>query len=184
LFKESFRKILSLEWNTSRKPWLRIQFFKTQSKKHSTSKTIGCFAETIGCLYQLTNIKTEFKELGIERMHTDVYTGSLQTQSYIQSSQKPLRNFTKLSHLDHLHHNQESDLDLLKTHTSLGQHTNTKIVDLDPLKNTQQISANTQTKLVQQSTRITLVTKENLNKSVYYWCTILNKSVQLFILSN
>ena len=95
-------------------------------------------------------------------MYTDVYTGSLQSQSYIQSSQKLLRKSTKQSHLDHLNHNQESDLDPLKTHTSLGQHTNTKISDLDPLKNTQQISANTQTKLVQQSTRITLVTEDNM----------------------
>ena len=74
-------------------------------------------------------------------MYTDVYTGSLQTQSYIQSSQKPLRKSTKQPHLDDLHHNQESDIDPLKTHTSLGQHTNTKISYLDPLKNTQQISA-------------------------------------------
>ena len=56
-------------------------------------------------------------------MHTNVYTGSLYTQSYIKSSQKPLRNFTKQSNLDHLQHNQESDLEPLKTHTSLGQHT-------------------------------------------------------------
>ena len=74
----------------------------------------------------------------------------------------PLRKSTKQLHLDHLHHNQESDLEHLKTHTILGQHTNTKIVDLDPLKNTQPISANTETKLVQQSTRITLVTEDNL----------------------
>ena len=92
-------------------------------------------------------------------MHTDVYTGSLQTQSYIQSSQ---RKSTKQSHLDHLHHNQESDIDPLKTHTYLGKHTNTKNVDLDALKNTQHFSANTQKKLVQQNTRITLVTKANL----------------------
>jgi len=26
-------------------------------------KIIDCFAETIGCLYQQTNIKTEFKEI-------------------------------------------------------------------------------------------------------------------------
>ena len=53
-------------------------------------------------------------------MHTEIYTGSLQTQSYIQSFQIPLRNSTKQSTLDHLQHNQESDLDPLKTHTSLG----------------------------------------------------------------
>ena len=80
-------------------------------------------------------------------MHTNVYTGSLQTQSYIQSSQKPLRNSTKQSNLDLLQHNQESDVDPLKTHTSLGQHTNTKNAYLYPLKNTQHFSANTQTNL-------------------------------------
>ena len=75
---------------------------------------------------------------------------------------RTLRKSTKQSHLDHLHNNQENDLEHLKTHTLLGQHTNTKIADLDPLKNTQPISANTETKLVQQSTRITLVTEDNL----------------------
>jgi len=59
-----------------------IQFAKTTSKSCSTRKTIGC-------LYQQTTNKTEFKELKIERLYTVVYTGSLQTQSYIQSSQKP-----------------------------------------------------------------------------------------------
>ena len=75
---------------------------------------------------------------------------------------RTLRKSTKQSHIDHLHNNQENDLEHLKTHTLLGQHTNTKIADLDPLKNTHPISANTETKHVQQSTRITLVTKENL----------------------
>ena len=95
-------------------------------------------------------------------MHTEIYTGSLKTQSYIQSSQKPLRNSTKQSNLDHLQHNQESDLDPLKTHTSVSQHTNTKNADLDPLKNTQHFSAKHTNKLVQQNTRITLVTEANL----------------------
>jgi len=36
---------------------------KHKANKHSTRKTIGCFAEKIGCLYQFTNIKTEFKEI-------------------------------------------------------------------------------------------------------------------------
>ena len=93
-------------------------------------------------------------------MHTDVYTGSLQTQSYIQSSQKLLRKSIKQSNLDHLQHNQESDLDPLKTHTSLGQHTNTKNADLDPLKSTQHFSANTQKKLVQQIQGLHLLQKQ------------------------
>ena len=32
---------------------------------------------------------TKFKEIEIERLYTVVYTGSLQIQSYIQSSQNP-----------------------------------------------------------------------------------------------
>ena len=67
----------------------KIQFAKTASKSCSTRKTIGCFTETIGCLYQQTTNKTEFKELEIERLYTVVYTSSLQTQRYIQSSQNP-----------------------------------------------------------------------------------------------
>jgi len=62
---------------------------KIANKISTTRKTIGCFTEIIGCLYQQTTNKTKFKELEIERLHTDVYTGSLQIQSYIQSSQKP-----------------------------------------------------------------------------------------------
>jgi len=60
-----------------------IQFAKIASKTCSTRKTIGCFTETIGCLYHQTTNKTKFKELEIERLYTVVYTGSLQTQSYI-----------------------------------------------------------------------------------------------------
>jgi len=56
---------------------------KHKTNKHGTRKTIGCFAETIGCLYQFTNIKLKLKSLRIERMHTEVYTGSLLTKSYI-----------------------------------------------------------------------------------------------------
>ena len=87
-----------------------------------------------------------------------------------------LRKSTKQSQLDHLHNNQENDLEHLKTHTLLGQHTNTKIADLDPPKNTQPISANIETKLVSQSTRIKLVTEDNL-KSIQaesYSTTLIN----------
>jgi len=65
---------------------------ETIDKKFSLPKTANKNSrtrKTIGCLYQQTTNKTEFKELRIERLHTNVYTGSLQIQSYIQSSQKP-----------------------------------------------------------------------------------------------
>ena len=41
---------------------------KTTNKISTTRKTIGCFTETIGCLYQQTTNKTEFKELEIEEI--------------------------------------------------------------------------------------------------------------------
>ena len=65
---------------------------KNNKQNSRTRKTISCFTETIGCLYQQTTNKTKIKELRIERLHTDVYTSSLQIQSYIQSSQKPWGN--------------------------------------------------------------------------------------------
>jgi len=51
-----------------------ISFPKHKANKHSTGKTIGCFAETIGCLYQFANIKTEFKEIkDRENAHIGLY---------------------------------------------------------------------------------------------------------------
>jgi len=38
-----------------------IQLAKTASKSCSTRKTIGCFVETIGCLYQQTTNKLNLK---------------------------------------------------------------------------------------------------------------------------
>ena len=74
-----------------------------------------------------------------------VHSKSRATSSLLRNPET-LSKSTKQSQLDHLHHNQESDLEHLKAHTLLGQHTNIKIADLDPLKNTQPISANTETK--------------------------------------
>ena len=92
LFKKDFRKLLSLKWKYFKKTLIKNSVFQNIKQKHNTEKTIGCFTETIGCLYQLSINKTKFKEIGIERLYTVVYTRSLQTQSYIQSSQKPWGN--------------------------------------------------------------------------------------------
>ena len=89
LFKKDFCKLLSLEWKYFNKTLIKKSVFQIIKQMHNTGKTIGCFTKTIGCLYQLSNDKTKFKEIGIERLYTVVYTGSLQTQSYIQSSQNP-----------------------------------------------------------------------------------------------
>ena len=53
LFKESFRKLFKTRMNLSQETIdSEIQLAKTASKSCSTWKTIGCFVETIRCLYQ------------------------------------------------------------------------------------------------------------------------------------
>ena len=73
-------------------------------------------------------------------MHTEVYTGSLLIQSYIQSSQKTLGN--PLSNQPYITYNTTKEVTLIPSrHTlPLVQHNTTKNVDLDPLKNTQHFS--------------------------------------------
>jgi len=56
--------------------------------KFDSRKSTSCFHETTDCLYR-QNWKTmlkKFMSIGIERIKQDVYTGSLLTQNYIQSS--------------------------------------------------------------------------------------------------
>jgi len=53
LFKGGFHKLFKLDWNSLLETRLGIQLAKKQSlKQQSTRKTIGCFEEIIGCLYQ------------------------------------------------------------------------------------------------------------------------------------
>ena len=89
LFKKDFSKLLTLERKFFKRTLIKNSVFQNKQQKHKDGKTIGCFSETIGCLYQFQNDKTEFKEIGIEKLYTVVYTGSLQIQSFIESSQKP-----------------------------------------------------------------------------------------------
>ena len=112
---------------------------ETIDKKFSLPKTANINSttrKTIGCLYQQTTIKLNLKSQGqrdFTQMFILVHSKSRATSSLLRT----LRKSTKKSQLDHLHNNQENDLEHLKKHTLIGQHTNTKIVDLDSLKNTQ-----------------------------------------------
>jgi len=91
---------------------------KHKANKHSTRKTIGCFAETIGCLYQFTNIKTEFKEIkDRENAHRGLYWFTQNSELH-PVFPETIGESTEQSTLDHLQHNQRSDLDPFKTHTS------------------------------------------------------------------
>ena len=121
---------------------IKKSIFQNIKQNHNTGKTIGCFTETIGCLYQLLIDKTEFKEIGIEKLYTVVYTGSLQIQSYIQSSQNPEE--TQLSNHYLITYTTTKRMTLNNSRNTLSL-ANTKIVDLEHLKNTQPISANTDT---------------------------------------
>jgi len=61
---KSLREILESEFNLP----------KHKANKHSTRKTIGCFAETIGCLYHFTKYKTKIKEFkDRENAHRGLY---------------------------------------------------------------------------------------------------------------
>ena len=93
---------------------------KHKANKHSTRKTIGCFAETIGCLYQFTNIKLNLKSSRDREIeHTGLYWFTLNQELHPVFPETP-GEFTKQSTLDYLQHHQRSDLDPLKTHTSFG----------------------------------------------------------------
>jgi len=90
LFKEDFRKLFEIEWKYFVRNQIRDSVSQEQSSKQKNNrKTIGCFAETIGCLYQ--HITTfEIKEFKEKRNVQIVYTGSLLTQELHPVSQKPL----------------------------------------------------------------------------------------------
>ena len=61
---------------------------KTKAKSNCTRKTISCFVETIGCLYQFANIKTEFKELrDRENAHSDLYWFTLNPELHLVFSE-------------------------------------------------------------------------------------------------
>ena len=96
-----------------------------KANKNSTRKTICCFAETIGCLYQFSNIKTEFKEIkDRENAHRGLYWFTLNPMLHPVFPETTGES-TKQSPQNHLQHNQRSDLDPLKTHTSFGFSTTT-----------------------------------------------------------
>jgi len=93
---------------------------KHKAYKQSTRKTIGCFAETIGCLYQFTTIKLNLKSSKDREIeHTGLYWFTL-NQELHPVFLETTGESTKQSTLDSLQHYQRSDLDPLKTHTSFG----------------------------------------------------------------
>ena len=127
--------------NLSQKPIdSTIQLAKTASKNCSTKKTIGCFVETIGCLYQQTTNKLNLKRYrDREIVHNCLYWFT-PNQSYIQSSQKPWGYLLSNHHLITYTTTKRMTLNTSRNTLSLA---NTKIANLEHLKNTQPISANT-----------------------------------------
>jgi len=98
-----------------------IQLAKTASKTVILEKNNRLFLRNNQLFIPANNKQTEFKEIELERLYTVVYTGSLQSRA-TSSFLRTLRKSTKQPHLDHLHNNQENDLENLKKDTLLGQH--------------------------------------------------------------
>ena len=93
LFKEDFHKLLKQEWIYLRKQLIRNSVYqKTANKTAKPEKQLVVSQKQSVVCTSKQQTKLKIKELRIERLHTDVYTGSLQIQSYIQSSQKPWGN--------------------------------------------------------------------------------------------
>ena len=176
MFKEGFYKLLSLEWKYFKKTLIKKSVFQNIKQVHNTGKTIGCFAETIGCLYQLSNNKTEFKEIGIERLHTDVYTGSLQTQSYIQSSQKPWGNPLRNHNLITFTTTKRMTLNTSRHTLFLANTPTSRLLILIPSRTHSNLSKHRNETCFTKNTRIKLVTEDNL-KSIQaesYSTTLIN----------
>ena len=93
MFKEDFHKLLKQEWNYLKKQLIqKFSSPKQQAKAAVPEKQLVVSQKQSVVNTSKQQNKTEFKELEIEKLYTIVYTGSLQTQSYIQSSQKPWGN--------------------------------------------------------------------------------------------
>ena len=149
-----------------------IQLAKTASKSCSTRKTIGCFVETIGCLYQQTTNKLNLKsqrQRGCTQLFILVHS-KLQLHPVFSET---LRIFTEQSPLDHLHHNQENNLETpQETHSPWPT---LRLLILNTSRTHSQ-SQQTQKRIVQHITKITLVTDEYL-KSIQvesYSSTLIN----------
>jgi len=85
---------------------------KHKANKHNTRKTIGCFAETIDCLYQFTTIKLNLKS-SKDRLieHTGLYWFTLDQELH-PVFPETTGEFTKQSTLDSLQHNTTKNVDL------------------------------------------------------------------------
>ena len=90
MFQEGFRKLFKQEWNYLKKQLIQKFSSPKQQAKATVPEKQSVVSQKQSVVYtSKQKNKTEFKELEIERLYTIVYTGSLQTKSYIQSSQNP-----------------------------------------------------------------------------------------------
>jgi len=78
LFKEGFRKLLSQEWNYLKKKMIKnsvCQKFKIKATAPEKQSVVSHKQSIVYTSLQI--LKLNLKRLRRERMHTDVYTGSL-----------------------------------------------------------------------------------------------------------
>jgi len=120
-FKEAFRKLLSLEWNHFEK-YLNKNSVCQNTQQISTAPKINRLFRRNNRLFIPVHKykKTEFKEIkDRENAHRGLYWFTLNPKLHPVFPETTWKS-TKQSTLDHLQHNQRSDLDPFKTHTSFG----------------------------------------------------------------
>ena len=78
LFKEDFRKLLSQEWNYLEKQMIKNSVCQKLKEKTTAPEKQSVVSQKQSVVYTSLQIsKLNLKRLRIERMHTNVYTGSL-----------------------------------------------------------------------------------------------------------
>jgi len=78
LFKEGFRKLLSQEWNSLKKTIDKEFSLPKQQAKTTVPEKQSVVSQKQSVVYtSKQQTKLNLKRLRIERLHTDVYTGSL-----------------------------------------------------------------------------------------------------------
>jgi len=79
-FKEGFRKLFSLEWNSFEKTWLRIQFAKNTKQFSTTREKQSVVSRNNRLFIPVKIYKLKLKSLREREIAHTVYTGLLLNQ--------------------------------------------------------------------------------------------------------
>jgi len=136
LFKRGFWKLFQVEQNSlcESRTWIKLAK-NISNYTTKQQKKIGCFLETIGCLYQ-QSLKQNLNEFRVREKYTNsLYWFTLKPRA-TSSSQNPLGN--PLSNQNQITQTQTTKVVTLNpSRNTLPLANHTKSIDLEYLKNTQ-----------------------------------------------